>query len=90
MAAAGTYLTTKELADLAAEVIRQAQVQALPTKHLTLQQLADRLGIKLRTAEDWLLDGKLPPSIRIGHTRRWRLVDIEEWEESHLVRPAGT
>lgn len=54
-------------------------------RHLTTEELALRLGRSPRTVEDWRLDRKGPPYIRVGGTVRYRLADIEAWEKSRLV-----
>lgn len=64
-------------------------------KHLTTEELAERLGgdeeerVSVRTLEDWRHDGKGPAFIRVGGKVRYRLKDVEAWEESNLVIPAG-
>jgi predicted site-specific integrase-resolvase len=57
-------------------------------RHLTTEELAERLGgdFSVRTLEDWRLDGKGPKFIRPGGKVRYRLADIEAWEESVLVQ----
>lgn len=54
-------------------------------RHLTTEELALRLCRSPRTVEDWRLDRKGPPYIRVGGTVRYRLADIEAWEKSRLV-----
>jgi hypothetical protein len=54
--------------------------------------LADRLQVKETTIADWRRNGTGPPYIRTesGATKatiRYRLADVELWEESRLVRP---
>lgn len=56
-------------------------------KHLTTEELAERLGIEPRTADDWRVDGRGPKFIRFGRTVRYRVADVEAWEESLLVKP---
>ena len=56
-------------------------------RHLTTAELADRLGYSARTVDDWRLDGKGPPYLRLARGVRYRLADVEAWEESRLVVP---
>lgn len=58
-------------------------------KHLTTEELAERLGIEPRTADDWRVDGRGPKFIRFGRTVRYRVADVEAWEKSCLVDPAA-
>ncbi len=46
---------------------------------LTVKHLASKLSMSIRTV--WRLDasGKLPKSIRIGNSVRWRRSEIEVW-----------
>jgi len=54
---------------------------ASPIQLWTVEQVADRLGIGIRTV--WRLDKdeKLPAALRIGHRKRWNANDIELWLE---------
>jgi transcriptional regulator with XRE-family HTH domain len=61
-------------------------------RHLTPAQLADRLQVKETTLAQWRKDGAGPAYLLITPsatrpTIRYRLVDVEEWELSRLVRP---
>lgn len=63
--------------------------------HLTTEQLAERLGgdISPRTVEGWRTrrgTERGPRWIRVGGQVRYRLADVEAWEESRLVVPART
>jgi Helix-turn-helix domain len=74
-----------ELAALVADRIRGA---ARREPHLTTEELAARLKLSARTVEDWRLDGKGPRYL--PDPVRYRLADVEAWEESRLVKPAST
>lgn len=67
---------------------------AAPVRHLTPAELAERLGVPASTLRDWRRDGKGPAYIKTSAGRtaavRYRLKDIEAWEESRLVSPAAT
>jgi hypothetical protein len=60
---------------------------ASTVKHLTTEELADRLRLSPRTIEDWRLDGKGPRYL--PDPVRYRLSDVEAWEESRL-QPAAS
>lgn len=49
------------------------------------KQLAQQLGISLRTLDSMDKSGNLPRSLRIGHLRRWRADDVERWINSKLA-----
>lgn len=64
-------------------------------RHLTTEELADRLGLEPRTVEDYRLDGTGPRFIRLGKGGprapvRYREKDVEAWEDSRLVTPGTT
>jgi excisionase family DNA binding protein len=44
---------------------------------LRAREVADRLGIHLRTVWRWTAEGELPAPFRLGHTTRWRRRDID-------------
>ena len=62
---------------------------AASVRHLTTRQLAAREGVSLETVYVWNRDGTGPQRMRIGKHIRYRLADVEEWEQSRLVRPAS-
>jgi excisionase family DNA binding protein len=49
------------------------------------KQLAKQLGISLRTLDSLDKAGQLPRSLRIGHLRRWRADDVEEWIDKRVT-----
>jgi hypothetical protein len=65
--------------------------RAAVVRHLTTEELAERLRYEPRTVEDWRLDGKGPRFMRFGRGGgvRYRLADVEAWEESLIVRRPG-
>jgi predicted site-specific integrase-resolvase len=63
-------------------------------RHLSPAALADRLDVSTETLRDWRRYGRGPAYIRSEGaadkgTIRYRLADVEEWEESRIVRPRG-
>lgn len=50
---------------------------------LTLDELAEWLGVSPATVRDWRVDGKGPPAVKLGEGRnaavRYRREDVEEW-----------
>lgn len=54
-------------------------------RHLSPQELADREGVALMTVYQWNSRGGGPPFIKTGRLVRYRLSDVEAWEESLLV-----
>lgn len=53
-------------------------------RHLTTQELADRLGIPIQTAYYWRSCHKGPRAMRIGKYTRYRLEDVLAWETAQL------
>ena len=52
---------------------------------LTNQQAANRLSMHPVTLATWRSQGKGPKYIKDGRYVRYRLKDIEEWEEQQTV-----
>lgn len=51
-----------------------------PTEALTdLRGVAARLVVSERTVERMVEAGKMPPPMKLGRLRRWRLADVESW-----------
>lgn len=48
-------------------------------KLLSVDELANRLGVGTRTVWRWRDAGRLPGAIRIAGTIRWRSGDISAW-----------
>jgi len=54
---------------------------------LNKKQLADLLGVSLKTLDRWTQRGILPPPARLGRRlKRWRRIDIERWIEDNIER----
>jgi predicted DNA-binding transcriptional regulator AlpA len=62
---------------------------------LSRRQLADRLGLPIKTLAQWASKGTGPPYARMGRHVRYRLSDIVEWETERIdclrdtAKPAG-
>lgn len=63
---------------------------AAPVRHLTTEELAERLGMAPETLRDWRKYGRGPSYIKEGRAIRYPLAEIEAWELSRLVTHAGT
>ncbi len=46
---------------------------------VSAKEFADRLGISLRTLEELILHGKVPPYIKLGRLRRWHPEQVDKW-----------
>jgi predicted DNA-binding transcriptional regulator AlpA len=50
------------------------------------RELAARLGISIRCAQEWRLRGTGPKFVRLGERRiAYNLADVEEWVAAHTV-----
>jgi len=49
------------------------------TELIGSKQLAKFLGVSIRTLDTLDKKGDLPASFRVGHLRRWRRADVENW-----------
>ena len=56
---------------------------------LTEREVAKRWDITQRTLYSWRRDGKGPPFVMIGQRRKYRLSDIEAYEEQMLQKPGA-
>jgi excisionase family DNA binding protein len=54
-------------------------------RHLTVSELADRLGVPARTIYTWNSAGGGPRFLKIGRHVRYRLSDVIKWEGEHAV-----
>ena len=58
------------------------------TEWLSPDQLADWLGVPVRSIYSWLHEGTAPRSHKIGRHRRFRREDVEAWLEERADEPA--
>ncbi|MEV1173568.1 helix-turn-helix domain-containing protein [Nonomuraea sp. NPDC049784] len=54
-------------------------------KHLTPEQLAERVGVPVSTVYQWNSRGGGPRFMRIGRYVRYKVIDVQAWEESLYV-----
>lgn len=45
----------------------------------TSEQLAEHLGVPVRTLDQWRYKGTGPVSVKVGRHRRYRWADVETW-----------
>ncbi len=55
-------------------------------KHLNQVELARRLGVSHRTLERWRWQGVGPVFLKIGGRVKYRLEDVEAFENTHVCR----
>lgn len=66
-----------------------------PVRHLTEDEFAERIGVAVITVRKWRSQGKGPKFLKTGTAPgstapvRYRLADIEAWEQSCLVTPGA-
>ena len=51
---------------------------------LTVQELADYLGVPVATLYQWRHRGEGPPGFRVGRYIRYRRNDVEQWIRDRL------
>ena len=56
---------------------------------LTLNQVAARLGVCRRMAENLLASGRLPPPVRFGRARRWSDEQLDQFIKTEVERAGG-
>lgn len=70
----------------------RAAASAKQVRHLTEEEFAEREGVSVQTAGIWRRNGDGPKYMPLADsatksTIRYRLVDVEEWEQAKLVDP---
>lgn len=55
------------------------------TRHLSTDELAERLGLPPETIRCWRRKGQGPAWMPVGRHVRYREVDVAAWEKSRLV-----
>lgn len=50
---------------------------------MSLAEVADHLGVPIKTLYTWRSRGQGPPGYRIGRHVRYRRADVEAWLERH-------
>jgi excisionase family DNA binding protein len=58
-------------------------------RHLTPEELSERLGIPVETLKRWRRTGDGPKFMRVGRHVRYRLADVEAYEKSCLAPAAA-
>ncbi len=54
----------------------------MSTEFLTVQELAKRYRVTIRTINNLRKAGRLPAPLKIGHSARWKVSDIQTWENT--------
>jgi predicted DNA-binding transcriptional regulator AlpA len=54
-------------------------------RHLSPAELAEREGVPLESVYGWNKQRTGPQFMRIGRHVRYRLADVERWEESRTI-----
>lgn len=61
----------------------KAKKTDLQREWLSDKHLSQRLGVSRATVWNWAKDGRLAPPVKLGkNTTRWRLSDVQEFEQS--------
>ncbi|HMT51185.1 MAG TPA: helix-turn-helix domain-containing protein [Dietzia sp.] len=66
----------------AAEAFRAMRPSEHGKDRLTVPQVAQHLGLSVRTVQDYRLDGRLPEPTMIGRTPTWTREQIDEWQDN--------
>ena len=65
--------------------IREYAMQTEGRHHLTPEQIARRFQVPRATVYQWRTKGYGPVGIRVGRHVRYRLEDVERWEQEQLA-----
>jgi excisionase family DNA binding protein len=63
-------------------MMRSAEARTLQDALIGSNELADYLGVPIKTIYEWRYLGVGPPGYRIGRHVRYRLTDVERWLET--------
>jgi excisionase family DNA binding protein len=58
-------------------------------KHLSVEDLAERYSVPVDTIYQWNHSGYGPVYMKIGRYVRYRIADVEKWEETRLTARLG-
>lgn len=58
---------------------KTVQAQGIEPLLLSAEELAKVLGVSLRHVRRLNAAGRLPPSVRLGRSVRWRLPEVRRW-----------
>ncbi|MBB5140022.1 excisionase family DNA binding protein [Thermocatellispora tengchongensis] len=59
-------------------------------KHLTPEDLAERLGVPKATVYAWNSRGGGPRFMRFGKHVRYKIADVEAWENRQYAEPTAS
>ena len=57
---------------------------------LTVAQVAEYLGLSIRTVETYRADGRMPEPTMVGRTPTWTREQIDQWQANRPGRGART
>ncbi|OQX33409.1 MAG: hypothetical protein B0D91_14455 [Oceanospirillales bacterium LUC14_002_19_P2] len=57
--------------------------------YLTPSELARRWNFSERSLGVWRVNGQGPRYLKIGNRIRYRVEDVEAWEQAHMYRQVG-
>ncbi len=58
-------------------------------RHLSNEDLAERLGVSINTVRYWRSTGQGPKGFVAGRRVRYRLEDVEAWENDQLAKESA-
>ena len=64
-------------------------MESQTTNHLNENEVAARLGVPVRTLQQWRFQKRVLPFVKLGKLVRYRLCDIEKHIQNHLVEVAA-
>ncbi|WP_372455493.1 helix-turn-helix transcriptional regulator [Nonomuraea sediminis] len=68
---------------------RDREGGSVTAKHLTPEDLAERVGVPVSTVYQWNSRGGGPRFMRIGRYVRYKIADVNAWEESLYAERVG-
>ena len=60
------------------------------TDILTVAQVAEYLGLSVRTVQAYRADGRMPTATMVGRTPTWTRAQIDQWQATRPGRGART
>ena len=84
------YISRVEVTDPGGPNREAAEILAWNATVMTVAQVAEHLGLSVRTVEAYRRDGRLPEATMVGRTPTWTRAQIDQWQVNRPGQGART
>jgi excisionase family DNA binding protein len=84
------YISRVEVTDPGGPNREAAEILAWNATVMTVAQVAEHLGLSVRTVEAYRRDGRLPEATMVGRTPTWTRAQIDAWQANRPGQGART